>query len=86
MLEGDTTSSVFLATQGKALVEAIANSKSISVKITMGSSDLKIDLDQNQVDKTLKVISKALLENNVWDYLLESAEQFETAWPLTIKK
>lgn len=86
MLESDTLSSVALATQGKALVEAIANSKSISVKITMGSSDLKIDLDQNEVDKTLKVISKALLDNNVWDYLLESADKYEALWPLTIKK
>lgn len=86
MLETDDASTIWFATQGKQLVEAIANSKSISAKITMEHNSIKFDLDQNQVDNSLKVICKALLENNVWDYLAESSNKFEEVFPLTIKK
>lgn len=86
MLETSSQSTVFLGKQGKELVEAIANSNSISVKLTLERDDVKFDLDQNKVDNSLKVIAKALLDNNVWDYLLEKADNFERAFPLTIKR
>lgn len=86
MLETSSQSTVFLGNQGKELVEAIANSNSVSVKLTLEHSDVKFDLDQNQVDSSLKVIAKALIENNVWDYLLEVSNNYEKAFPLTIKR
>lgn len=84
MLEG-SDSSVMLGKEGKKLVDALSNCKSVSVKLTFGDSYITIDLDQKQVETTLKAISKQLIKNNVWDYIDSSmVDFFETLYPISI--
>ena len=86
MLEDDDSSSVLLGQEGKQIIDAFAKCESVSVKITMSRGDLKADLDQTEVNKTLKKIAKELLKNNVWDYITDPfVNTFESFYPLTIK-
>lgn len=86
MLETSGSSGVILGENGKKMVQAFAKCKQVSIKISLEYSSLTLDLKQNQVETTLKEISKQLIKANIWDFLDDSSTYlFESIYPLTIK-
>lgn len=86
MLEGKSDSSVLLGNEGKQLVEALADCESIAVKLTLEYNSITIDLDQKEVEKTLKAVCSELLKYDVWSYIdEETVALLEGVYPLTIK-
>lgn len=86
LLANDPAYGSLLGYEGKALVEAFANCTSVSMTVKCDNQTIKMDLDQEEVDKTLKAISKNLIEYKVWDYITyPGVEEIEAMFPLTIK-
>ena len=88
VLESDGVSMVFLGPKGKQLVEAFAVCQNVAIRLTYGYHSVSFDMDQDQVEMTLKDISIHLWENNVWDYMEDFYSvlvNFEAEYPLTIK-
>ena len=86
MWDSGAESMVILGQRGKLLVEALSQCENVSVKLTFEYSSISFDLEQEELESTIKAISQQLISHHVWDYIDDSTVVlFEDMYPLTIK-